>query len=347
MSEQSKKTPEKRLIELSTIGFGKIKKIVTLIFLLIGYWQTIKYFTEKPNLNVYLEDSHPINEKFATKITIVNGSQSISKTDFVKPITINLSEQIIKVQSSEKFVNSKFQIFKNSLIVTFDLLNKDELFSFIIITNERPKIKNIEGRIKSVEEIFFNDYELKPKPLNRFLNVWAILILASIILFIDALLVIGKDIELQRLLSFSKYYNLKKSNIEEYIEKYGEYYSEWKVNIKPNKEFMQDIIRNLFISFPHQTKNDFEFIKDMACFKTNIYSFYRVRTVFIVIGPILFFISFCAIILNYFYFEINGLSEIISLTDINKIATTILLILGIFVILFPSRTMNLVVLGKL
>ena len=347
MSKQPKTSPEKRLIEISNIGFGKIKKIITLVFLLIGYWQAIKYFTEKPNLNVYLENSYPINKKFVTKVTIINGSQSISKTDIIKPITINLSEEIIKVQSSEKFVNSKFHTFKNSLSVTFDLLNKDELFSFLIVTNKRPKIKNIEGRIKSIEEIFLNDYELKPKPLNRFLNVWVILVLSSIILFIDALLVIGKDIELQKLLSFTKYYNLNKSNIEEYIEKYGEYYSEWKVNIKPDKEFMQDIIRNLFISFPHKTKNEFEFIKDMACFKTNLYSFYRVRTVFIVVGPILFCISLCAIILNYFYFEINGLSEIISITVINKIATTILLILGIFVILFPSRTMNLVVLGKL
>lgn len=346
MSEQTKTTSEKRLLEISKIGYGKVKKIGALIFLLIGYWQAVLYFTEKPNLNIYIENSYPINKKFVTKISIINGSQAITNDDIIKPISLNFSEEIFRVQSLKSVVNPQFLTYRNSLNLSFDLLNKDEIFSFLIVTQKRPKIEKVEGRIKSVEEIFYSDYELKPKPLKRFLNIWIFLFFISIFLFVDALIVILKDIELQKLFSFARRYNLNRSNIDDYIENYGKYYSEWEVNIKPNAEFMKRIIRNLFLSFPHNTKKELEFIKQMTCYKTSLYSFYRVRTVFVVVGPILFIISLCAVILNYFYYEINGLSEIISMTSINKIATNILLILGIFVILFPSRIMNSVVLRK-
>ena len=71
------KTPEKRLLELSKQGYGKTKKIFTIIFLLIGYWQAIEYFTEKPNVSIYLENSKETNNQFITKISINNGSQAI------------------------------------------------------------------------------------------------------------------------------------------------------------------------------------------------------------------------------------------------------------------------------
>ena len=347
MNKQEKISPEKRLVEISTIGFGKFKKIVAFVFLIIGYWQALEYFTNKPNINVYLENSYPIKKSYVTKISIINGAKSISKIDIIKPITIVFSDKIKKVQTSKNIVNSKFDIQKNTLKISFDLLNKDESFSFFIITDERTKIENIDGRIKEIEEIYANDYEFKPKNLKRFLNIWLVLFFTSIILFIDALLVILKDKELQKLFNFVMNYKLNKTNIEDYINNYGKLYSEWKVKIKPDGEFMEQIIRNLFISFAYNTKQDLEFIKKMTCIKTSMYSLYRVRTVFILVGPILFIVSFCAMILNYFYFEINGLSELISIIYINKILTTILMILGILVILFPSRTMNLIAIGKM
>lgn len=342
-----KKTPEKRLLELSKQGFGKTKKLVTILFLLIGYWQAIEYFTEKPNVDIYLEDSKQINNQFISKISINNGSQSIISNDIIKPINIEFSEKVLQTKVVGKTIKNQLKIINHNLSVSFDLLNKNETNSIYVITSKRPLIKNVNGRIKDIEDISYYDYENKPKPLNRFLNIWLILMFISVILFIDALLVIGKDHELQKLKNFTVSFPLTNKNIDEYIEKFGEHYSAWKVNLKPDTEFMQVIIRNLFISFPYKTKKELDFIRAMSNIKTEIYSQYRVRTVFVAVSPILFIISTLALLSNYFYFEINGINEIISMEKINKIATTTLLVLGIFVVLFPSRIMNLLILKRM
>lgn len=340
-------TPEKRLIELSKQGFGQTKKLVTIIFLLIGYWQAIEYFTEKPNIDIYLENSKIIEKQFISKISINNGSQSIISNDIIKPINIEFSGKVLKASTIGKTIKNQLKINDNNLSINFDLLNKNETNNLYIITPKRPQIKSVNGRIKDIDNISYYDYEIKPKPLNRFLNIWLILVVLSIILFIDALLIIGKDNELQKLKNFTVKFPLTDKNIEEYIQKFGEHYSLWKVNLKPDTEFMQAIIRNLFISFPYKTRKERDFIIAMSNIKTEIYSLYRVRTVFIVVSPILFIVSILALLSNYFYFEINSINEIISIAKINKLATTILLILGIFVVLFPSRIMNLLILRKI
>ncbi len=340
------KTPEKRLLELSKQGYGKTKKIFTIIFLLIGYWQAIEYFTEKPNVSIYLENSKETNNQFITKISINNGSQSIISSDVVNPITIEFSEKVLQTKSIDKTIKNQFTFKNNNLSINFDLLNKNETNSLYVLTSKRPYIKNVNGRIKDIKEILYYDYEKKLKPLDRFLNIWIILLVISIFLFIDALLVILKDYEFQLLKNFIVNFPLNLNNIEEYIETYGKLYSNWKVNIKPDAEFMQQIIRNLFKSFPHKTEDEIYFIKRMSNFKTEMLSFYRVRTVFVSVAPILFIVSLIALILNYYYFEFDSLNNIVDIHTINKFATTILLILGIVVVLFPSRTMNYILIKQ-
>lgn len=89
-----------------------------------------------------------------------------------------------------------------------------------IITSKRPQINNVNGRIRDIEDISYYDYETKPKPLNRFLNIWLVLTFISVILFIDALLLIGKNHELQKLKNFTVSFPLTKKNVEEYIQKW-------------------------------------------------------------------------------------------------------------------------------
>ena len=95
-----------------------------------------------------------------------------------------------------------------------------------------------------------------------------------------------------------------------------------------------------------ETENDINFIKSMANFKTEFYIKYRTRTSFIIGSFFAVFISIIAILLNYFYYEFDFIKTNISLDFINKSTLTILLILVLIIILFPRRTMNLLLIKK-
>lgn len=340
MSTNRRNTPESSLIQIGFQGFGWLKKIFSLIILLIGYWQAFEYFSEKPELKIFIEECKHENDFYNTLILIKNGSESINEDDFVAPVCITFSGSISKIIPFKSEVKNHFVIEKNTIKIKSELLNKNEEFKFIILSEVRPQIKNVQGRIKGIENIEYYDFELKPKPLNRLLNFWFVLIIVSSFLLIDALLVIGKDKELSMLYNHIKLFPLDKKNKKEYIARYVLLYNNYPLRIKPDSEFMEQIINNLFLCFPSKSKKEIAFIKNMAILKTEWYTLYRLRTAFIVVSPIFLAFSIMALILNYFYYEIYFLKNLLSLNLINKTTLTILLIAGLLILVFPRSTMN-------
>jgi hypothetical protein len=225
-------------------------------------------------------------------------------------------------------------------------MNRNESLQFNVITKSRPEIKSIDFRIKNIENIKFYDYEIKPIPISRVLNIWIVLIVLSIFTFFDALLVILKDKELGDIKDFIFNFPLNSKNKEDFIVGYEGVYKKYKLRIKPTSRFMSEIIRNLFKSFPYSTDREIDFIKFMSDFKTELYTNYRTRTAFIVVSPIVVIISGTAILLNYFYFEIGTIRSLISINQINKITLTVLLIIALTIIIFPKRIMTLLFLKK-
>lgn len=336
-------SPEKRIRELLVSGG---KKLFLVIVALITYWQLYEYITDKPEIDISIEKSELINKNYKTTITVANGSQSITSSDIIERINVIFNDTIQQVKSVASNIQPKYQIINNSINLNFSLLNKDEKFKFYTFSKSRLKIVSINYRIKDIKQINIYDFENNPKPLNRILNIWVILLIISIILFIDALLVISKDKGLDDIKSYIYNFNLTNKNKKEFIKGYKKIYGQYKLRLKPDKKFMKEIINNLFISFPPKTKKDLEFIKFMANLKTELYTLYRTRTAFIIISPIAFLISIFALFANYYYYEIDFIKNNISINSINKIVLNIVLILVLIIILFPRSTMNLLFLKK-
>lgn len=336
-------TPEKRVGELLIRGG---KKIFLVIVTLITYWQLYEYITEKPEIDISIENSEMVDGNYKTTISVANGSQSITSSDVVDEISIIFNDTIQQIKSDVSNIQPKYQINNNYIKLNFSLLNKNEQFKFYTYSKSRPKIVSINYRIKDVKQINFYDFESKPKPLNRILNIWVILLIVSIVLFLDALLVISKDKGLDDIKSYIFNFNLTKENKNEFVKGYKKVYGQYKLRLKPDIRIMKGIINKIFISFPHKTEKEINFIKFMANLKTELYILYRTRTAFIIIAPISFLVSILALFANYYYYEIGFIKNNISISSINKIVLNVVLVLVLIIILFPRSTMNLLFLKK-
>ena len=219
-------------------------------------------------------------------------------------------------------------------------------FQFYILTTIRAQIISTECRIKNIKGIKNYNTENKPRPVSRILNIWLILFLLSIVFLVDAILVIVKDKELGNIKDFVKNFPLKQVNIDEFLNGYEAVFKTYKVRIKPDPKFMRQIIANLFLSFQHQTNDEIDFIKFMANLKTEHFIFYRTRTAFIVISPIVILISLFGSLFNYYYYEFDSLKNAFTLSDLNLILIRILLIATILIIIFSRRAMTFLFLKR-
>ena len=343
MNETKSYTPEQRIKKLS---FKNLKKIFLVIIALVTYSQLYKYVSESPEIIVFLENSKKDTSNYKTLISLKNGSESISSVDIIRPLKIDFNDTLIKLKSENSKIKAIYKLTGKSLSIDFDLLNRNEAFKFIIFSNRRPEINKIDYRIKNIEDIKFYDYEIKPTPASRILNIWLIFFILSILTGLDALLVVLKDEGLDRIKSFIFDFQLNTKNNEDFIIGYEKVYKTYTLRIKPSSKFMLEDIRDILKKFPQTNKREIDIIKYMVNWKIELFTLYRTRSAFLVISPIVCFISFIASLLNYFYFEINILQTIISITLINKLILTIILVFTLIAIIFPRKIMNLLLLKK-
>ena len=335
--------PERRLQEIS----GKLfKRAFLLIISLLGYWQLYEYVSEKPNINIELKSSVLNDKKYTSDIEIKNGSESFSKEDVISPIEIIFTDQISNVIVPESTIKLKYQIKNNVLYISFDLLNKNEKYNLKIISNKRPQISNLKYRIKGIEKINFYDYENKPSPIWRNFNIWLIFLIFAIITLADSLLVILKDRGLGEIKSFVNAFPLNINNRELFIETYKQLYSNYKLKLKPSADFMAFTVRNSVYMYNEYKENDVEFIKHLVNLKTELFILYRLRTVFIILSPLLFIISLSGLIFNYIYYEFDLTYTYLNLEMINKTLATCVLLVILYVLFNPRKTMNNLLLTK-
>lgn len=342
MKNPTKTSPEKKLAELS---LKKAKKYILIVVAIITYWQLYEYVSEVPNITVYLENSKNLNKEQITKISIKNGSESILKNDIIRPIKINFDQKLDSVDFPISLVNPNYDINNKSISLDFDLFNNDEDFIFYLYSNSRPNIQSVDFRIKNIESVEFYDYQKKSKFIHRVV-IWIILLLIAILLFNDALIVISKDLGLGEIKRYIYGYPLTKKNRKVFIKGYEKVYENYKLRIKPPTEFMSEVVKNLFRVFPYSSEKEIYFIKRMTDFKTELYTLYRVRSAFVIISPLIGILSLIAILLNFFYYDLDKLNELISLSSINRVLITLLFLITIIIIIFPRSTMNLVLLKK-
>jgi hypothetical protein len=342
-TDKKKPTPERRITEL---GFGLAKKVFLILVAWVGYWQLYEYISESPEITVVIEKTEKAAKNYKTLISIENGSESVSADDIVRPIKLTFTDSILAINPLNTEVKTEYKLLNKDIIIHFDLINKNEKFQFNILTSKRAQFLSTDCRIKNIKKIKYYDTENKPRPISRILNIWLVLFFLSIIFFVDAILVIIKDIELGDIKVFIKKFPLRPDNIEKFLDGYEAVYKTYRVRVKPDAVFMRQIIANLFISFKHETRQELAFIKHMANLKTEHYILYRTRTAFIMISPIVFLVSLIGSVVNYFYYEFDNLRSLVSLSDLNLILLRTLLVVAILIILFPRRTMTFMFVKK-
>ena len=316
-----------------------------LFLVVISYWQGYEYVNQSPNIIIYLENSKKVKEKYETKVSITNGSESILKDDIVRPISINFNQELDSLIPLKSIVDPEYKIKDKSILLNFELFNNDEEIELYIYTKSRPLISDIDYRIKNIESIQFYDYQNKSKFIQRII-IWIILLVIAILLFCDALIVISKDFGLGEIKSHIHEFPLTGKNSKEFTKGYLKIYGNYKLRFKPPVAFMHGILENTFRTFPCKSTKDIEFIKNMLDIKTEIFTFYRTRTAFVIISPLIVGISLLAIIINFFYYDLGRLNQLISINFMNKFIITLLFIITVIIIIYPKSIMNIVFLKK-
>lgn len=338
-------SPEKTLFN----AFWKyFKKAFYLFIAVISYIQIYEYIEEKQALNITVTDSELVNDKYLTTFEFNNQNTSISKEDVFRPIVLNLNTHILEIFSNKKNtedIGLRLLPKENRLELDFGLINKNESFTFKTLTDNKLRVNEIDYRIKDIDEIEVYHYKFNPQPVQRVLNIWIVVFIISIIMFLDAALLIAKDLKLGEIKRFVLNYPLSKKNRNEFLEELGKLYKEYKVKLKPPYWFFIDFkIKNLLDSFKYDKEN-IQLIKTMTNSYLDLFLFYRFRKVFIVVGPILAIVGILGIVFNYFYYDIDILSSI-SLNSINKYLLRTVLGITIMMILFHRRTLNFFLLKK-
>ena len=300
--------------------------------------------SEQPEIIVYLVDSKCVDDKYQTEIKIINGSKSITKNDFFAPISLVFDVKIDNTTSNNKLVNPKLAIEKNILDLEFNLLNKNESFTLLIKTEFRPYLKKIKYRIKDIEKINSIDFEKRAYTYQRIENLWLSILILSIILSIDCFSVILKDGKLQELKYFIRYFPLKYSNRDKFINGYINRYKDYNLRIKPNSKFVK---YNLKKSLSSKDKfKDIEKLKWAIDRITEIIILYRFRTSFLAFTPIAFLLSLFFLIVNYYYYNLEFLYNNFPIISINQLFVFVIGIFALITIFIPRTMMNLLFLKK-
>lgn len=332
--------PEKKLFEISK---KFISKVFLLIITIVGYFQALDYIRDKIPVAIELTQCRNINTQIKSSFEFSNRNSSIDKSDFITPLEIIMSDTVtniyIKKKEKEKYdINLRSN--NDTIFISFALLNKNEKFIFEAFSKREFEIKELKYRIKNVDNINFYHFKNNPKPISRIFKVWLFTLLISILLFFDALLVILKDRKLGELKKFVFEYDLTKENKGDFLEKYRLLYNEYPLRIKtPSSFFIDYKIKNLLNSFQNYNNREVNFIRLTISYYTEFFVFYRIRTIFIIISPILFTVSVLGICFNYFYYELPFL-RFAALDTINYFILKFILMVFLFMILFPRQTMN-------
>lgn len=325
-----------------------LKKAFLIIVAIITYYQFYEYIVEKIPVNLEVTNLNKNNGLYETTFVFSNANFTIERGDFIKPIEIILSNNItqIVVDNKERKAIPKFKIEKNKIYFDFDLLNKNELIKFKTLSKNQIEIKSIDFRIKNIENINLYHYIKKPKPLKRLTNFWLIIFGISMVLFLDALLIIIKDNKLTEMKYFVRDYPLTEKNKYDFLEKYRQLYKDYKVRFKFSERFLIDFkIKNLLEMYERYSEEDIAFIKYMININTEISTLYRTRTIFVIISPILFITAIIGVTINYVYYDIEYFKNY-SLNDFNIILLRIILTITIILILFPRKIMNYLIVKR-
>lgn len=287
---------------VSLYSFITDKNDYSLLFVIENESKIIENNTNLADLKVIYKDIQ-VKSLYGTKIKIINNGKKAITSDFVfQPITINTEKNntIINVVSS-----ALSNLDKNSFHVDFDLLNPNTSIDMYILTISQPTF-NLKYKIKEITEIQqwnkIEDPPLNEKALGTGTISFFILLIFSILVTIDALLLIKGDVVFGQILRLVKDIQTDTNfNKEKTLQKLSTLYEKYN-NITPflliEKNFLISEVSKKIEQLDTSKERDRYILYKFTNQLVRNGNLYNIRSSYIFIGPIIFIIACIGIILN-------------------------------------------------
>ncbi len=253
------------------------------------------------NLKV-LYKGKEIASLYATALKIINtGRRALTNKHIYKALQIDFGKGNIILNVSPSGKNVTYS--GNLLGIKWDLLNPGEKIDLLVMTTLPPNIE-MQYKIQEIEEIKFVN-EISDPPLNKRLNsidvIWLVLIVASILITIDAIMLVKGDIKLSRIFWLTKRLkHIESISAKEYLRElqdlYSEYYSSVPILFVAPKHLI-DELSSVIGNNQNITERLLEQVRIETVKWVRYGNLYSIRSSSIFIGPILF--GFCFIKISW------------------------------------------------
>ena len=271
--------------------------------ILVGVNLFIEYATTN-ELTIYLFSAKEEQGKHISTFELYNEGDPISKYELIQPLVVNVGDEnaiidfdlISKEPTAIKVWFNKLT--KNKLKIDFDLLNESENITFQIETRKPIDEFTVSSRIKNLEDVVTYHYKVKPKFYDRISAVWLLLMVFSIISFLDAMLLIGKDKELAKIKQLINSFSLD-SNKSEFLQYYKVLYANYNVRFKRNK---LGVVNEIELILNQTGTESVQVIKEKLLTTTKKAVLYNLRKPYLLISPVIFVICIIAIVVSIVYY---------------------------------------------
>ena len=271
--------------------------------ILVGVNLFIEYATTN-ELTIYLFSAKEEQGKHISKFELYNEGSPISKYELIQPLVVNVGDEnaiidfdlISKEPTAIKVWFNKLT--KNKLKIDFDLLNESENITFQIETRKPVDEFTVSSRIKNIEDIVTYHYKVKPKFYDRISVIWLLLMVFSIISFLDAMLLIGKDKELAKIKQLINSFSVD-TNQTDFLEHYKMLYSNYNVRFKRNKS---GVVNEVEAILNQSGEESLSVIKEKLLTTTKKAVLYNLRKPYLLISPVIFVICIIAIVVSIVYY---------------------------------------------
>lgn len=306
-----------------------VKKIFKHIYLVISVFATIggafsfyqlSTSVEDFNLSLYLKSSdlviknkrkiqglkviyngNDVKSLYASRIELKNtGKRALTKDYIFKPLVVNLGKNnpILHISSNSKMVTYN----GGCLTYKWDLLNPDEIISTLVFT-EKPVHISTKFKLKEISKIeYINEIQSPPidKKLHSINIIWLVFIVVSLLMTIDAILLIKQDKKLQVVFDLTKMLKrIESIERREFLDKllraYSDYYSSVPfLFVTPSN--LIDRVTNVLNGNEIITGRLLEVVRQETINYVRFANLYTTRSYNLIIGPLLFGVCFIRVL---------------------------------------------------
>lgn len=239
-----------------------------------------------------------IRSLYVTKIELINSGKRALTRDFIyEPVQINVGKfsEILQVSPG----NTNLSHTKNTITAKWDLFNPGESIGATIFSTGPINLAT-SHKIKEIRTIEYIDYVANPpaKEKLRSLSVlWVIFLVLSLVITIDALLLVKQDPKLGKIFGLVKALPEfgaidKKSFLADLSAFYEDYYQSVPLALVPPKMLMEKVAEEIG-SAEVISGHNLERVKNTVIEYVRFGNMYSIRSMNILFGPLLF--GFCFI----------------------------------------------------